>query len=91
MVEPATLFVTLIGCAMSAAYFPQAARIIRHRSAHDISIPTYVVFALGTLSWTIYGIARQDWPVTASFGLGVLGSWAVLLSAIRYRKAFPHA
>ena len=81
-----SLIATILGVCMSVAYFPQAYKIYKNRSAKNISLLSYSVFALGTLVWTIYGILLQDVPIIISFGIGVLGSWTVLTLAIIYRK-----
>ena len=80
------LLVTIMGVLMSFAYFPQAYNIWKNKSAENISIPTYIIFSLGTLTWFIYGIVIQDMIIIISFIIGVIGSWSVLTLTLKYRK-----
>jgi len=80
------IFVTLMGIVMSLGYYPQAYKIWKSKSATDISIPAFIIFSSGTLTWFIYGIVIQDKPIIVSFVLGVIGSWAVLILALIHKK-----
>ena len=75
-----------MGIVMSLGYYPQAYRIIKTHSAKDISISTYVIFSIGTVVWTAYGIYTRDIVVILGFVIGVIGSWSVLFLSIKYRN-----
>ena len=77
--------VTVVGIALSLAYYPQAWRIVQKKSAHEISILSYCLFALGTSTWLFYGFYKHDSTVIAGFLFGVIGSWLVLILALYYR------
>lgn len=81
-----TVFVSFIGVLMSLGYYPQAYTIWKNKSAKNVSIITFLIFSIGTLTWLIYGIKNDDVPVILSFGLGVVGSWLVLFLSILYRN-----
>lgn len=70
---------------MSLGYYPQAYTIWKNKSAQNVSIITFFIFSIGTLTWLIYGIKNNDIPVIASFGLGVVGSWLVLFLSVFYK------
>jgi uncharacterized protein with PQ loop repeat len=78
--------ITVVGFSMSMGYFPQLWRILKNKSGEDISIPTFAIMALGTLSWTLYGFYLKDTAIIISFIFGVVGSWGVLISTIIYRR-----
>ena len=40
----------------TAAYVPQLVRVLRLRSARDISLPTFLMFAIGVFFWLLYGL-----------------------------------
>src|SRR3989338_5967802 len=42
-----TAVVTIVGVGLSVAYYPQAWRIWKKRSSEDVSIPSYILFAVG--------------------------------------------
>jgi len=85
LVEVFTVLVTIFGVLMSLAYFPQAFRIAKTRSAKDVSLVTYLIFGFGTLIWTVYGFLINDFPIFASFIVGVFGSWLVVLLILKFR------
>ena len=78
--------VTAVGIAMSLGYFPQAYKIFKSRSARNVSITSYWIFALGTTIWLVYGISIKSWVIILSFLPGVIGSWLVLVLIRIYRK-----
>ena len=75
----------IVGTMMSLAYFPQAYQIYKNKSGFNISIPTFLLFGIGTLLWTIYGISIGDMILVVSFLPGVVGSWLILFLTIKYR------
>lgn len=61
----------LAGFIGSFAYLPQAVKIIRDRSAHDVSALTYSMVLGGNLLWIGYGVLRGSvaivlWNVVAA-------------------------
>lgn len=71
---------------MSLGYYPQAWKIWKSKSAQDISIPAFCIFAFGTFSWLLYGWYLHDMTIMLSFGLGVIGSWTILILTLMYKK-----
>lgn len=80
------ILVAIMGVLMSIGYFPQAYKIYRTKLASDISIPTYVIFSVGTLVWALYGFYIGDISLVISFAVGILGSWSVLGLTLYYRR-----
>jgi MtN3 and saliva related transmembrane protein len=80
------MFVTIMGITMSLGYFPQVHKIWKNKSAADISISSFIIFSIGTLTWLIYGILVHDITIILGFIIGVIGSWSVLGMSILYRK-----
>ncbi len=79
-------FVTIMGIVMSLGYFPQAHKIWRNKSSATISIPSFIIFSVGTFTWFVYGLIIHDVPIILGFGLGVVGSWMILFLSVLYRK-----
>ncbi len=71
---------------MSLGYYPQAYRIWKNKSAKDVSLITFTIFGLGTLTWLLYGLYLKDLPIIISFLMGVVGSWLVFALTILYRS-----
>ena len=79
-------FVTIMGVVMSLGYFPQAYKIWENESATSVSISTFIIFSIGTLTWLIYGLLIKDPVIILGFGIGVIGSWSVLILSIKYKN-----
>ena len=79
--------VSIVGIATGVAYFPQAARIWRNRSSNDVSILTYALFLSGQLVYLVYGIRIVQWPLIIGMAANIVGSVAVIVSALRFRRA----
>ncbi|MCX6822913.1 MAG: SemiSWEET family transporter [candidate division SR1 bacterium] len=77
---------TIVGIVMSIGYFPQAYKLYKTKSAENISILSFCIFAAGTFIWTLYGILIGDRVLILSFVVGVVGSRLVLGLAITYKK-----
>jgi MtN3 and saliva related transmembrane protein len=75
-----------MGTVMSLGYFPQAYKIWRNKSARDISISTYIIFSIGTLTWLTYGILIHDITIILGFVIGVVGSWSILFLTIYFKN-----
>jgi MtN3 and saliva related transmembrane protein len=78
--------VTVVGVSLSFAYYPQAWRIWRTKSAGDISMASIVLFVVGTNTWLLYGLYREDVAIIASFLFGAIGSVIVLLLTLYFRR-----
>jgi MtN3 and saliva related transmembrane protein len=76
---------TVMGVLMSLGHFPQAYRVFKNRSAKDISLIAYTIFALGGLTWFVYGIQTDNRTIMISYAPGVIGAWLVLGLALAYR------
>lgn len=68
----------------TTAFVPQLVRVVRLRSARDISLGTFLLFSIGVFLWLVYGIYIGSKPVIASNGatLGLLLS--ILYFKMRY-------
>ena len=80
------IFVTIMGVAMSLGYYAQAYRIFKNKNSVNISIPAFIIFSLGTLTWLVYGILIRDFVIIFGFGMGVIGSLSVLILALVYKN-----
>ena len=76
----------VMGILMSLAYYPQAWRIFRTRSAEDISLWSAGLLAVGTTTWLLYGVATSNFIIISGFFFGAIGSWLVFGLTVAYRK-----
>lgn len=61
-----TLLGLVAGTLTTASFFPQLTRILRNRSAHDLSWGMLTMFGSGVVLWLIYGLAHSDVAIIAS-------------------------
>ena len=51
-----------------------------------MSIVTYLLFLGGQLVYFVYGVRIHQWPLIVGMGANIVGSLAVISSALRFRK-----
>ena len=78
--------VVAAGLMLSLAYYPQLYRIWKERSAEGVSVPSFLMFSVGTTIWLLYGLYTENLILITGFMFGVVGSWLVLLSALFFRR-----
>lgn len=47
----------------TASFLPQAAKVVRTRETHAISLTMYAMFTAGILCWGIYGVMTVQWSI----------------------------
>lgn len=74
------------GFCTTAAFLPQLVRVLRLRSAREISLPTFLLFTVGVFLWLVYGIHISSMPVIVSNALTLVLSGAILVLKLRYDR-----
>jgi MtN3 and saliva related transmembrane protein len=81
--------ITLIGLAAATlttvAFIPQVVRAWRTRSTRDISLPMFLVLALGITLWLIYGAMIRDLPLIAANLVTLVLVLMILFFKLRYK------
>ena len=70
----------------TAAFIPQLVRVLRLRSARDISLPTFLLFSTGVFLWLVYGLYTSSKPVIASNGVTLVLSLSILILKLRFDR-----
>ncbi|MDH4181114.1 MAG: SemiSWEET transporter [Betaproteobacteria bacterium] len=73
----------------TAAYVPQVVRIVRTRSAHDISWWMFATMTVGAVLWLVYGLRLPSLPVAAANAVVLVQLAAILLLKWRYGRDVP--
>ena len=79
------ILTTVSGIGMSFGYFAQAFKILRMKSAKDVSIATYLIFGAGVTIWLAYGLSITNYPVIISNIVALIGAIFVIVSCLLYR------
>jgi MtN3 and saliva related transmembrane protein len=69
------------------AFVPQLVRVLKLRSAREISLGTFLLFSIGVFLWLLYGICSGSKPVIASNAATLGLSLSLLYLKMRYRSA----
>jgi MtN3 and saliva related transmembrane protein len=70
----------------TAAFVPQLVRVLRLRSAREISLPTFLLFSIGVFLWLLYGLYTGSKPVIASNSVTLVLSVSILALKLRYDR-----
>jgi len=84
------IIATIMGLLLSFGYYPQAYKIWKKKNAESVSLVSYIIFVLGTLTWTLYGFYIKSWVIVVSFIIGVIGSSLVLILKLYYTDQRMH-
>ena len=81
-----TLLGMTAGTLTTFALLPQVVRIVRTRSADDVSTWTFAVMAVGILLWTAYGALLGSLPVVIFNSITFVLALVILGLKARYRR-----
>ena len=73
-------------CLTTISFLPQLLRVLKTRSARDISLGIFSIFTLGTLCWLLYGLLSHAVPVFLANGVTLLLSGAILFLKLRFDR-----
>ena len=67
------------------AFLPQAIKVYKSKSTKDISLYMFLIFTIGVLSWLIYGLIINDWPVILANAVTLVLSLFILIYKIKFK------
>ena len=73
-------------CLTTISFLPQLLRVLKTRSARDISLGMFLIFTLGTLCWLVYGLLVHAVPVFIANSATLLLSGAILFLKLRFDR-----
>ena len=69
------------------SYFPQTVKLLKSKKSDDLSIPSWILWVISSLSYTIYAICvSKDVMLIFETTLELSFCLLILLLAIRYRN-----
>jgi len=63
---------------------PQVIKSFRTKSTTDISIARSIIYAVGVILWTTYGIILQNSPLTVMNSVGAILGVIMLILKLKY-------
>lgn len=79
------LLAAFSGVIASAAYFPEALKLYRNKSAHDISLVTFGIWTAYSVIWLAYGVYLGILPIILTYTVAVAGVVTVMSLSIYYK------
>ncbi len=70
----------------TVSFVPQLIRVLKLRSARDISLGMFSLFSFGVLLWLIYGLWIGSKPVIASNAVTLVLSISFLILKIKFDR-----
>ena len=70
----------------TVSFVPQLARIVKLRSAHEISLGMFSLFSVGVFLWLLYGLWIGSKPVIASNALTLILSVTILILKLKFDR-----
>lgn len=74
----------IAGALVIGSMLPQIIKSFRTKKTKDISLFRSIIYALGVLLWTIYGILIRNGPLIAMNSVGLLFAIILLYQKLRY-------
>ena len=79
---------TLLGYAAgfltTIAFVPQVVKIWKSRSAHDVSLPTFIAFTVGVAFWLAYGFVKKEPPMILWNSVTLVLAGAILAMKLKF-------
>ncbi len=73
-------------CLSTSSFIPQVWRTWKTRDVSGISLPTYAIITVGLALWLVYGILRNDLPLTIANSVMVVLTGSIAVMKIKFEK-----
>jgi MtN3 and saliva related transmembrane protein len=75
----------IAGALTTLSFIPQVIKAWKMRETRDLSLAMLVLFALGVLLWTLYGLSLNSLPIIAANMVTFVLILVLLLLKFRYK------
>jgi MtN3 and saliva related transmembrane protein len=65
-------------------WLPQVVKVVYGRDTRSISLPTFLVLAVGNVCWIVYGAALDNLPLIGSNAVSLAFVLVILAAKLRY-------
>jgi MtN3 and saliva related transmembrane protein len=70
----------------TVSFLPQLIRVVKLRSAREISLGMFLIFSAGTFAWLVYGILSHSTPVWMANAVTFVLSMSILILKLRFDR-----
>lgn len=74
------------GTLMALGNFIQAYKIFKLKESKEISIISWSIIFIGSITWLLYGVELNSYALIIANGIGIISSGLVVLGRIIYYK-----
>jgi len=74
----------IAGTLTTIAFVPQLLQVLKTKSAKDISLAMFIIFATGVFLWFAYGILSHAMPVIIANGVVFVLALIIIYYKIKY-------
>ncbi len=74
------------GALTTISFLPQLVKIIKNKSAKDVSLLMFLVFTLGILLWLVYGILTLTLAIIIANSITIVLALSILILKVKYDR-----
>ena len=89
MDNPTEVIGIVAGFCTSISLLPQLIKIIREKTAQNISLFYLIILFVGLGLWIYYGVKRDDIPIILTNVVAILINLAMIVAGLKYKKRNP--
>ncbi len=82
---PPDIFGYLGGFLVTVSLIPQVIKTWKTKLTRDLSLSRYIMYVIGIIFWTIYGVLIENGPVTIMNGISLFIASSILYMKIKYK------
>ena len=69
----------------TVAFVPQVRYTLKTKDTKAISLGMYIIFIIGITSWLIYGLHKEDLPLTLANSVTIVLASIILVCKLKYK------
>jgi MtN3 and saliva related transmembrane protein len=74
----------IAGTLTTISFLPQLVKIVKNKSAKDVSLLMFLIFTLGILLWLVYGILTLTLAIIIANSVTIILALSILILKIKY-------
>ena len=78
MAEYENIVGSVAGICTAVSMLPQLVKMIVHKKATDIPLPTLIILVTGLALWIYYGVLKKDWPIIVTNSVSLTVSLLII-------------
>jgi len=76
----------IAGTLTTVSFLPQLVKIVKNKSAKDVSFLMFLIFTLGILLWLVYGILTLTLAIIIANSVTIILALSILILKIKYDR-----